>query len=116
MKSKEILERQLAGDARVFNEMQQFKINDKSFTEKQFFIFNKKYSQEEVRKIWLNGIELGLKRGIEIGSLTGQKSQLIDSAKNPNQKAFIDEFYKLSKKYNCAITYHPINGMEIIDL
>jgi len=115
MKKDEIIERIMYNDGRIFNEMQKIKASDKSFTEKGLFGLTPIYSQQEVRDIYFNAIGYGMKIGIEIGSIKGQQIELYANANN-RQKEFLDKFYKLADEYDCAISYHPVNGMQIIDL
>jgi hypothetical protein len=116
MKTKEIIEREICGDSRVYRAMQEAKRTDKSFTDKGLFGFPIKYSQSECRKFWFDAMELGMMEGLRIGSIQGQKIDLFNNCKEPRQKEFLEKFYKLAEEYNCAIAYHPIDGMTVIDL
>ena len=115
MDKKEIIERSRHSDVRIFHEIQNARKNDKSFTEKGLFGMTPKFSQHEVRDIYFDAMGLGIMRGIEIGSINGQQIDLYNST-NDKQREFLDKFYKLVEEYNCAILYHPNNGMQVIDL
>jgi hypothetical protein len=115
MDKKEIIERSMYSDVRIFHEIQNAKKTDKSFTKKGLFGMSPKFSQQEVRDIYFDAMGLGMMRGIEIGSINGQQIDLYNSA-NDKQREFLDKFYKLAEEYNCAILYHPHNGMQVIDL
>ncbi len=116
MENKEAKERFLYGDPRVYNEMQNIKLTDKSFQEKGLFGMVPKYKQHEVREIYFNAIAFGINRGLEIGSIGGQKVELYGNAKTNRQKEYLDKLYKLSEEYNCAIVYHPYDGMVVMQL
>jgi len=110
------MERYMYNDIRVFQAILEAKKNDKSFTEKGFLGMLPKYKQHEVREIWFEGIALGIEKGLEIGSYQGQKVELYNNTITPKQKEFLDKFYKLAEEYNCAILYHPHEGMCVMDL
>ena len=116
MDKKEIIERNLYNDGRIFSEIQKAKQTDKSFTEKGLFGIRPKFSQSDVRDIYFNAMALGMKRGIEIGSINGQRIDLFDSTTTDKQKEFLEKLYKLQEEYDCGIQYHPIEGMRIISL
>jgi len=116
MEKDEIIKRQMAGDARIFDKIQQAKKTDKSFTERGLFGITPKYNQSEVREIWFSAMTLGMQEGLYMASLPGQRMDLYHNCKNENQKEFLDKFYKLAEEYNCAIIYHPLEGMCIVDL
>ena len=69
-----------------------------------------------MREIYFNAMALGIKRGIEIGSIDGQRIDLFDSTTTDKQKEFLDKLYKLYEEYNCGIQYHPHKGMRVINL
>lgn len=102
-------------DPRVFAAITEAKRTDTSFTDTGLFGMKPKYKQSEVREIWFNAMELGMLEGIRIGSLKGQQMELMNQT-DPRKKEFIKKFYKLAKEYNCAISFHPDFGMQIIDL
>jgi len=116
MNKSEVIQRAIAGDPRVFKAIQDVRKNDKSFTEKGFLGIPIKYSQSEVREIWFKGIELGMQEGLRIGSLEGQRIDTSLGCKNQRHKEFYEKFLKLSDDYNCAILYHPLEGMCVVDL
>lgn len=113
---EEITERGVCGDPRVYNIIQDAKKNDKSFTEKGLFGYTPKFSQSEVREIWFGGMTVGARAGLNVGSLHGQRIDISNSCTNPRQKEFIEKFYKLAEEYNCAIEYHPLHGMCVVQL
>lgn len=116
MDSKEIIERQLCGDARVFNAIEDAKKNDTSFTDRGLLgIFTPKYSQTEVRKIWFDAMTIGIREGLRIASVEGQIVEITNNCKDPKHKEFLEKFYKLADEYKCAIQYHPTHGMLVID-
>jgi hypothetical protein len=120
MKEQEIHEKALEGDPRVFYAIQDARKTDKSFTEKENFFTvlrgGLSYSQTEVREIWFTAMALGMHEGLRMGSMQGQRIDLTNSCKNSRQKEFLEKFYKLADEYNCAINYHPLEGMQIVDL
>ena len=95
--------------------MFQKKLNDKSFTVKGFK-GRLPFSQSQVREIWFQGIANGLEEGLRLASLEGQIIEINTNIRNPRHREFFDKFCELSKEYNCAIQYHPLLGMCIIDL
>ena len=113
---EEYIERQMCGDVRVFNEIQDIKKTDKSFTERGLFGLEIKYKQSLVRETYLNALAIGMMRGLEIGSVIGQEIDITNNCKNPRHKEFYEKFLKLAKEYNCAIVYHPRVGMKVADL
>lgn len=115
MNADEKFERYKYMDPRVYLEIQKIKKEDNSYTVKGLF-GPPSYKQREVREIYLNAIGVGMLRGIEIGSIQGQRIDLTNSCKEPRQKEFLEKFYKLAEEYNCAIIYHPNDGMVVMDL
>ncbi len=113
-------EKHLYGDPRVFHAIQTAKRNDNSFKEKESLLTlitgGIKFSQSQVRDIWFQAMELGMEKGLEMGSREGQRVDLFNSCKVPRQKEFLEKFYKLAEEYNCSIMYHPTDGMCIRDL
>lgn len=103
-------------DPRVYNAIQEAKLNDKSFTEKGFMGLPIKYKQSECRKFWFQAMAIGMNEGIRIASPQGQRIDLYHSCKEERQKEFLDKFYALSAEYNCMIAYHPNDGMCVLDL
>jgi len=93
--------------------------NDTSFQEKDTgleILFGKnKYSKIEMRETWNRGIKLGIEIGLNRSSLEGQIIELNNNTENKKHKKFLKEFYKLTNEYKCAIKYHPVMGMIIID-
>lgn len=116
MKKEEIVFSYLYNDPRVFYAIQKAKKHDKSFTDKGFFGIRPKYSQSEVREIWFSAMALGMNEGLRMGSLEGQRIDTSNSCKNERHKEFYQKFLKLSEEYNCAILFHPIEGMIVSDL
>jgi len=116
MKNEEILERQRCEDPRVFYAIQEMKRTDTSFTDGGFMgMFPPKYAQHEVRKVWFDGISLGMQEGLRMGTIQGQHIDLFNNCKEPRQKEFLEKFYKLADEYNCAVVYHP-REMVVMDL
>ncbi len=116
MDRKKSIERNMCGDPRVFNAIQEAKRNDTSFTDKGFLGITPKYSQSQVREYWFEAMALGMRKGLEMASLEGQRIELTTHLRNPRHKEFLEQFYKLAEEYNCAIQYHPLYGMCVIDL
>ena len=118
MKTKEIIERSIAGDPRVYYAIQKARLTDKSFTESErgFFGIPIKYSQSECREFWFKAMELGIQEGIRIGSIQGQRIDTTNNCKNERHKEFYTKVLKLADEYNCAILYHPLEGMCVVDL
>ena len=115
LNEKEIAERQKYSDPRVFFAIEQAKKDDKSFTEKGFFGFSRKYTQDEVRDIYFDAMAVGIETGLNMGSLEGQRIDLFTNA-NERQKEYLRKIYELSEEYNCAIQFHPREGMCVVDL
>jgi hypothetical protein len=116
MEIKEIAERVVAGDPRVYKAIQEAKKTDNSFKEKPFLGIPIKYSQAECRGFWFQAMELGMQEGLRMGSIQGQRIDLFNNCKEPRQKEFLEKFYKLAEEYNCAIVYNPHDGMVVMDL
>lgn len=116
MKKKENLEKPWREDPRVYNAISEMRLNDKSFTDRGFLGITHKYDQYEVREIWFQAIELGMHEGLRMGSIDAQRIDLYHNCKLQRQKDFLDKFYKLAEEYNCAIVYHPEEGMTVLDL
>ena len=115
MEIQEIVERQMY-DARVFNAIQDAKKNDTSFTDRGLLgMFPPKYSQTEVRKIWFDAMGLGMQEGLRMASIEGQIIDLTNNRNNPKHREFLDKLYKLMGEYNCAIQYHSLYGMLVVD-
>lgn len=117
MDKEEILKRQMCQDPRVFNAIQKAKQTDKAFTDRGFMnMFPPTYKQHEVREIWFDALALGMNEGLRMATIQGQQIDLTLNCKNQKHRDFLEKFYELSKEYNCAITYHPLKGMMVIDL
>ena len=102
----------------IFNNWVQ---HDKSFLEKphplQFFFGSKSYDDLEVRKIWHDGVKVGIEMGLHHASLEGRKVQLNDSAISTKNKNFIEKHQALCYEYGCAIQYNASEGgMCIVDV
>lgn len=115
MDIKEIVERGVCGDARVFHAIQEAKRTDKSFTEKGLWGIPIKYNQPDVREIWFAAMAIGMEEGLRMGSLEGQRIDLFNSCKSDRQKEYLEKLYKLSAEYECSVVYHPIEGMCVVD-
>lgn len=120
MKTKEIIERGIDGDPRVYNAIQKARLTDNSFKEKEnvFTLLTGgiKYTQAECREFWFKAMALGMQEGLRMGSLQGQRIDITNSCKNERHNEFYAKFLKLSEEYNCAILYHPLEGMCVVDL
>jgi hypothetical protein len=78
-----------------------------------------KYTQQEVKEIWNNGIKLGIEIGLNYGGFEHQMIELkqtTDIENNLKHKDFLEKFYKLAQDYNCVIKYNPKNGLKIYEL
>lgn len=116
METKEIIERSLCKDPRVYYAIQDARKNDNSFKEKGFLGIPIKYSQSECREFWFQAMSLGMQEGLMMGSVQGQRIDLFNNCKEPRQKEYLEKLYKLSEEYNCAVVFHPIHGMIVMDL
>lgn len=116
LETEAFIERKMCGDPRVFSAIQNARINDKSFTEKGVFGIKIKYPQEEVREIWFQAMSLGMLEGLRMGSIEGQRIDTSNGCKNERHKEFYQKFLKLANEYNCAILFHPEEGMCVMDL
>jgi hypothetical protein len=120
MEIKEIIERSVCGDPRIYRAIQEAKLHDKSFMEKEnFFTILQggiNYSQAECRDFWFGAMALGMQEGLRMASLQGQRIDLFNNCKTPRQEDFLNKFYDLAEEYNCAICFHPVEGMIVMDL
>jgi ABC-type tungstate transport system permease subunit len=117
MDFKEKCERYACSDPRVYNAIQNAKKHDKSFTDRGLFkMFPPKYEQSRVREIWFQAMALGMQEGLRMGSLEGQRIDISTGCKNERHKEFYEKHLKLAQEYNCAIAYHPMEGMCVMDL
>jgi hypothetical protein len=103
-------------DARLDFLMRDIEKDDNSFKTRASIFGNKKYPEQDVRKIWLDGIRHGLEKGLHVASLEGQKIEILANMTNDRHKRFYEDFLKLAGESNCQIQYHPDYGMCIIDL
>jgi Tat protein secretion system quality control protein TatD with DNase activity len=114
------MEECLSSDPRVRQAIYKEQMDNHSFLEKENFLTlffgGIKYSQEECRKAWFQAMAIGMEKGLEMASLEGQKIDLYHNCNDPRQKEFLDKFYELAKEYNCAIVYHPNEGLIVMDL
>lgn len=115
-KINEELERFKCLDARVFTAWMERRNTDKSFTEKGFFGIAPTYKQVEVREIYFDALRQGMIEGLHMGSLEGQRIDTSTGCKNERHKEFYQKFLRLAEEYNCAIMYHPHDGMCVVDL
>lgn len=60
-----------------------------------------------------NGIRM--QEGLRMGSIQEQRIDTTNGCKNERHKEFY-EILKLAEEYNCAIVYHPLEGMCVMDL
>jgi hypothetical protein len=106
-------------DLRVKQIVDDFKKSDNSFKDRPnglAAIFGKNhYTESEARDIWHRGIEAGVEMGLFNASLEGQRIELAQNLNSPKQKEFVEKLYKLCEEYNCAVQYHPINGMCLVE-
>lgn len=116
METKEIVERMVCDDPRIFKAMSEIRRNDKSFTEKWFIGFEPTYKQREVREIFFDAIAHGMKIGLKIASVEQQLADTSETCTNPRYREFYDKFLELAHQYNCAIVFHPQQGMGVMDL
>ena len=95
-------------------------IGDKSFMQSDSIVstlFGKHlYSRQDMREAWDMGIKHGIEIGLNRASLEGQQVELNRNATNNEHKDFLEKFYQLSSKYNCAIKYHPQLGMVVMNI
>lgn len=93
-------------------------VRDNSFTEQPTFIERllglHKISREEVRQIYLRGIQTGLEEGVRMVRPEGQMIMLNESARTRLQNEFLLKFHELCTKYGCAIQFHPEHGLCIV--
>lgn len=75
----------------------------------------KYYSQLEMRETWHKGIKHGIEIGLNRVSLEGQRIDLIENVMNRRQADFVQKLFKLCQEYKCAIQYHSVEGMTIVD-
>ncbi len=91
---------------------------DKSFQEKEhplsLLFGGTKYTKQEMRETWDSGIKLGIEIGLRKASLEGQRIELNHNTPNGKHREFLEKFYQLAAEYNCAIQYHPEDGMVVI--
>lgn len=97
-------------DKIMFEEMK----DDKSFQERGFASLCR-FSQNEVRNIWLRAVRQGIEIGLRRASIEGQKIELNQNTKNENHREYLKKFYESSAQHGCAIQYHPQHGMIIIE-
>lgn len=102
----------------IFKKMQEICENDNSFTEKPTFIEmllgEHKIPRDEVREIYLRGIQTGLEEGVRMVRPEGQMIMLNESARTRLQNEFLLKFHELCTKYGCAIQFHPEHGLCIV--
>ena len=103
----------------VYKKMAAISARDNSFTEQPTFIERlfglHKISRDEVRQIYLRGIQTGLEEGIRMVRLEGQMMMLNESAETRLQKEFLQKFHELCAKYNYSIQWHLDNGLCVVD-
>lgn len=91
---------------------------DSSFTERPTFIERllglHKISREEVREIYMRGIQTGMEEGIRMVRLEGQMIMLNESAKTRLQNEFLQKIHDLCAKYGCTIQWHPDHGLCVV--
>ena len=72
-----------------------------------------KYNSSDMRNTWHSGVRHGIEIGLRRASVDIQRFELYHSIKDPKQKEFLDKFYALAAEYDCAIQYHPKEGMMV---
>lgn len=91
---------------------------DTSFQERdsvlRFLVGCDKYTKQEMRETWHNGIKHGIEIGLRKAGIDGQKIELNANTVDDKHKEFLERFYQLTDEYNCAIQYHPEFGLVII--
>lgn len=106
-------------DLRVKQIVDDFKKSDNSFKDRPTglaAIFGKNhYTESEVRDIWHRGVETGVEMGLFEANLEGQRIELTQNIDSPKQREFVEKLYKLCEEYKCAVQYHPIKGMCLVD-
>lgn len=96
----------------LFNELGLGEREPASVLEIMFTSMKKKRQKDEERKLnIIHGIEIGLLHS----SLEGQRLEAYHNVKNPRHKEFLDKFYALAGEYECAMQFHPRDGMCVID-
>jgi hypothetical protein len=92
--------------------------NDKSFKEKDdmlSLLFGRtKYSKEDIKQAWKDGIKHGIEIGLRKASLEGQRIELNHNTLEGKHKEFLEKFYQLADEYKCAVQYHPEVGMVVV--
>jgi hypothetical protein len=92
---------------------------DKSFQEKEsglsLLFGTHKYSKVEIRETWDKGIKHGIEIGLQKASLEGQRIELNHNTPEGKHKEFLEKFYQLADEYKCAVQYHPVIGMVVVD-
>ena len=94
--------------------------NDNAFQEKWSLIRSvlghKRYSPNEIREIYFQGMKVGIETGLMNASIEGQIIELNEGVINPRHKEYFLKVCALSEEYNCAIQYSHKNGMVIVEL
>jgi hypothetical protein len=102
----------------IFKRMQEIQETDKSFTEKPTFfdvlLGEHKIPRDEVREIYLRGIQTGLEEGVRMTRLEGQMIMLNESARTRLQDEFLQKFHELCAKYGFVIQFHPDHGLCVV--
>ena len=92
--------------------------DDKSFQEKEhplsLLFGRKRYTQENMRQTWEQGIKHGIEIWLRKASLEGQRIELYNNTTSEKHKEFLEKFYQLADEYKCAIHYHPKVGMVVV--
>lgn len=100
----------------------QNKIHDTQFTEptpvwaKLYQPQGKMFSQKQVREIYLEALKVGFQDGLEAGSYEGQIIDIRANMDNTRHEEFYAKFLRICKEYDCAIEFHPRDGMKVTDL
>jgi hypothetical protein len=105
-------------DTRVFYIFQEEMRGDKSFMEKPGFLeglFGKSITNADLRDAWDKGIRHGIAIGLRRASVEGQRIELNEGTLNTKHREYLQKSWKLAEEYECAIQYHPLHGMMVID-
>ncbi len=106
-------------DIRIENIFAEAMQGDTSFQERETglsLLFGAtKYSKQEMRETWHDGIKYGIEIGLNRAGLEGQRIELNHNTTNEKHKEFLEKFYQLAAEYKCAIQHHPQIGMVVLD-
>lgn len=102
----------------VYKKLAEICEKDQSFTEQptlmERLLGEHKIPRDEVREIYLRGIQTGLEEGVRMVRPEGQMIMLNESAKTRLQNEFLQKFHELCTQYGCTIQFHPDHGLCIM--